>query len=48
MLFKPTFKLDIVSDKTYGSDMKQLEKNLEKYAHNGYFESFDQNKMFYE
>ena len=48
MLFDSTLEYDIIKDDEYDTKMKEIEGILDRYAHRGYFTSFDNTQMFYE
>ncbi len=48
MLFKPTYKLNIIEDKQFLHKMTEIDKLLKNYVKDGYFNGFGNTKLYYE
>lgn len=48
MLFKPTYKLQIISEDHYKQKINEIDNLMDSYLTKGYFQSYDKNPIYYE
>lgn len=48
MRFVPSYKLEIIPEENFNTEISKIEEALLKYVNTGYFTAFDKTKIFYE